>query len=139
MRKDEHLSDQQLLSSADGELSRQQASCVQAHLASCWPCRTRMAEIEASVRDFIRFHQQIDSHNEISTGSRAMLRARLAELASVPQPPRPVPIGRPLDLDHIGTEPVQHLRAGRSGLVVREVYYANAFESLTHLRVSFPV
>jgi hypothetical protein len=41
-------------------------------------------------------------------------------------------MGRALDLDHIGAEPGQHLRAGRARLVVREIDNANAFESLTH-------
>src|SRR4029077_7158548 len=36
------------------------------------------------------------------------------------------------DLDHISPEPGQHLGAGRSCLVVREIDDANAFESLAH-------
>lgn len=86
---DLHLSDQQLLSAADGELPRRQAARVRTHLAACWSCRERMAEIESSIRDFVRFHRQSDSHLEFSAGSRALLRARLAELASAPQVPRP--------------------------------------------------
>jgi hypothetical protein len=34
---------------------------------------------------------------------------------------------RTLDLDHIGAEPGQHLRAGRTRLIVRKIDDANAF------------
>ncbi len=37
-----------------------------------------------------------------------------------------------LDLDHVGAEPCQQLRAGRSGLDVGEVENANALERLGH-------
>src|SRR5207245_6491361 len=50
-----------------------------------------------------------------------------------PQPPRPVAVRGPLNLDHIGAEPGQHLGAGRPGLVVGEVDDADAFERLAHL------
>jgi len=53
-----------------------------------------------------------------------------------PQPPRPVAVRGPLDLDHIGAEPGQHLGAGRPRLVVGEVDDANAFERLAHLSLS---
>src|SRR5262245_33297339 len=55
-----------------------------------------------------------------------------------PQPPRPVAVRRPLDLDHIGAEPGQHLGAGRASLVVGKVDDANAFERLTHLSLLAP-
>ena len=58
-------------------------------------------------------------------------------LSHVPQPPRPVAERRPLDLDHIGPEPGQHLRAGRPRLVVREVDDANAFERFGHFDSPF--
>src|SRR5206468_5097508 len=50
-----------------------------------------------------------------------------------PQLPRPVAVRGPLNLDHIGAEPGQHLGAGRPRLVVGEVDDANAFERLAHL------
>ncbi len=50
----------------------------------------------------------------------------------IPQPARPVAVGRALDLDHIGAEPGEHLGARGTGLVVREVDHANTLESLTH-------
>src|SRR5262249_11731173 len=54
-------------------------------------------------------------------------------IVGVPQPPRPVAMRRALDLDHIGAEPGQHLRAGRTRLIVSEIDDANAFESLAHI------
>ena len=43
---DKHLSDQEMLLAADGELSTRRAAQVHSHLAECWACRARMAEIE---------------------------------------------------------------------------------------------
>src|SRR5580698_9859314 len=40
-----HISDQDLLRSADGELTGSRARQVRAHLASCWSCRTRLPEL----------------------------------------------------------------------------------------------
>src|SRR6202035_922170 len=51
----------------------------------------------------------------------------------VPQPPRPVAMRRPLDLDHLGAEPRQHLRARRPRLVVGEIDDSDAVEGLAHV------
>ncbi len=77
-----HLSDQELLLCADGELSRRRASEVRAHLAACWDCRARMAEIEGTIVDFARAYR-LDSHSKLSSvdGARAMLRLKLSDLA----------------------------------------------------------
>ena len=53
-----HPSDQELLLAADGELPARRAAQVHAHLAACWDCRARMAEIEVTVTDFARAHRQ---------------------------------------------------------------------------------
>ncbi len=53
-------------------------------------------------------------------------------IVTVPQSARPAPVGRALDLDHIGAEPRQHLGAGGAGLVMGKVDDSNAFESVTH-------
>src|SRR5262249_2998028 len=50
----------------------------------------------------------------------------------VPKPARTVAVRRALDLDHVGAEPGQHLRAARPRLVVGEIDDANAFQRLTH-------
>src|ERR1700733_5694587 len=80
-----HLSDQELLRAADGELSSRRANQVQAHLAACWDCRARMAEIEGTIADFARAHRHnLDRQLPPIDGPRALLRAQLAELASQP-------------------------------------------------------
>jgi hypothetical protein len=80
-----HLSDQDLLRAADGELPRRRAREIEKHLASCWTCRTRLREIEATIADFIHFHRgTLDSQLPPATGSRALLKAQLAELAAKP-------------------------------------------------------
>jgi anti-sigma factor RsiW len=54
--KEWHASPQELLLFADGELSPRRASLVRAHLAACWDCRTRIAEIDRTIADFVRIH-----------------------------------------------------------------------------------
>jgi hypothetical protein len=83
---DPHISDQELLLSADGELPTRRDTQVGAHLASCWNCRARMAEIEAAIIDFTRTHRQtLDPQLPPIDGPRALLRAQLAALASSPR------------------------------------------------------
>jgi hypothetical protein len=78
-----HIPDEELLRSVDGELSPRRAPEVNAHLEACWDCRARMAEIEAAIADFARAHHaQFDAQLPGITGSRALLRARLGNLAS---------------------------------------------------------
>ena len=83
---DLHISDQELLQAADGELAARRAGEVHAHLAACWNCRARMAEIEGAIADFVRGQRQaLDSQLPSAEGPRALLRDRLAELAQQPQ------------------------------------------------------
>src|ERR1700678_2507632 len=78
-----HLTDQDLLLAADGELPTRRAAQVGAHLAACWDCRARMAEIEGTIADFARTHRQtLDPKLPPIAGPRALLRSQLAELAS---------------------------------------------------------
>jgi predicted anti-sigma-YlaC factor YlaD len=78
-----HLSDREMLLAADGELSTRRAAQVHAHLAECWACRARMAEIEQTIADFARAHRQaLDPQLPPIAGPRALLRARLADSAS---------------------------------------------------------
>ena len=83
---DTHLSDQEMLLAADGELATRRAAQVHAHLADCWACRARMAEIEGTIADFARAHRQtLDPQLPPIAGPRALLRAQLAERASEPE------------------------------------------------------
>jgi anti-sigma factor RsiW len=85
LSQDFHAGDQELLMAADGELSARRATRVRAHLAACWDCRARMAEIEGTSADFARIHRQISAPKVPPiSAARAQLRAQLAELAAKP-------------------------------------------------------
>ena len=78
-----HVSDEQLLCFCDAELSATEADRVRSHLEACWTCRTRKAEIESTIADFVRVHNTgVDSQLPSAAGPRALLRARLAEAAA---------------------------------------------------------
>lgn len=84
--EESHLTDQDLLRAADGELPPDRAAQVAAHLYQCWSCRARKQEMEQSIRDFVRFHRgHLDPMLPSPVGSRALLKARMAELASAGQ------------------------------------------------------
>jgi hypothetical protein len=82
MRDDLHPSDQELLLAADGELSRREAGRVQAHLSSCWHCRTRMHEIETAIAEFTHAYETADEPLSPIDGPRALLKARLGEVSN---------------------------------------------------------
>jgi hypothetical protein len=85
---DSHLSDQELLLAADGELSARATARVQAHLAACWVCRARRQEIEAAIGEYIHLQRRVfDTQIPPSEGSRALLKAQLAQLAEPPSIP----------------------------------------------------
>ncbi|HVM91533.1 MAG TPA: hypothetical protein VMT67_01915 [Terriglobales bacterium] len=79
-----HLSDQELLQAADGELPARRADQVHAHLAACWDCRARMGEIEQTIADFARAHRRANSDLPPIDGPRSLLLAQLGELAAHP-------------------------------------------------------
>jgi hypothetical protein len=83
LSQDLHLSDQELLLAADGELPTRRATQAHAHLAACWDCRARMAEIEGTIADFARAHRRtLDPQLPPIDGPRALLKVQLAELAA---------------------------------------------------------
>jgi hypothetical protein len=80
-----HLTDQELLQAADGELSFRRAARVRAHLAACWDCRARMAGIEEAITDFARaYRHTLTPRLPPIAGARATLRTRLSELTAEP-------------------------------------------------------
>jgi len=88
--KDAHLSDQELLLTADGELSDRRQKQVHRHLQSCWTCRKRMAEVESTIADVVDcYHSLLDAEAPPGNGSEALLRARLATESSPPGGHRP--------------------------------------------------
>ena len=76
-----HLSDEELLLWIDGELRWRRAAKVRVHLSACWNCRSRMAQIETTIHEFMHLHQSSIPELPPSAGPRALLKARLAELA----------------------------------------------------------
>lgn len=89
-----HLSDRELIMAMDGELAKRDMRRVESHLVSCWSCRSRRQELDRAIVDFVQLHR---THPERqlppSAGPRAMLKARLAELAQA----RPSPWREPVD------------------------------------------
>jgi anti-sigma factor RsiW len=76
-----HLSDEDLLSEADGELDARRSAEVRAHLAACWNCRARMHRLEAAIGAFVAAREaEDDAHIAPPDGPRALLRARMAQL-----------------------------------------------------------
>jgi hypothetical protein len=82
MSKDNHLSDNELLLAADGELSSSAAARVRSHLSACWTCRARKQELDSAVISFVQtYHRTTDARIPSADGSRALLKARMAEMA----------------------------------------------------------
>ena len=78
-----HLSDQDLLLAADGEVSPARAARMREHLAACEPCRARLNELEDATLRLVRLHRHdLDPRLPPAAGPRALLRARLADAAS---------------------------------------------------------
>jgi hypothetical protein len=87
--EESHLSDQELVLAADGELSTQDARRVHSHLAACCPCRARKREIEAAIGELLQMHRQnFDVTIPPPDGPRALLHAQLAELAQLAETQR---------------------------------------------------
>jgi hypothetical protein len=83
LSQESHLSDQELIRAADGELSARDAGRVQSHLAACWTCRARQQEIEAAIGEFISLHRwNFDRQIPPPDGRRALLKAQLAQMAA---------------------------------------------------------
>lgn len=86
LNSDRHLSDEQLLTLADGEVSPDQAVRFREHLASCWQCRARATRMELAIADFIELHED-RFHREapLNPGIRASLKAQLRMQAAEPE------------------------------------------------------
>jgi hypothetical protein len=82
LHDDAHLSDQELILAADGELNSRRREQVHAHLAACWECRTRLRGLESAIADFVHFRSDaLDPRLPPVAGRRALLKARLADIA----------------------------------------------------------
>ena len=78
----DHLSDEVLISSADGELAPAETAAVRAHLEACWHCRVRMEKIERAIEDLIDYRTGLVApHTGLQDGSRSIFSARLNQYA----------------------------------------------------------
>ena len=78
---DRHLSTQELLQFADGELSIRDAVRAKSHLAACWECRGKLRQSENTISEIMDLHHRVfDPQLPPHEGPRALLKARLAEM-----------------------------------------------------------
>jgi len=83
-----HISDEELLLAADGELSKRRAAAVHNHLEACWTCRARRMELERTITDFAQGHRiELDAQLPPVEGPRALVRSRLRALAGEERTP----------------------------------------------------
>jgi hypothetical protein len=84
MKLDRHLTDLEITQAADGELSAADSVRVRDHLEHCWNCRARRWELETTIKSFLGEHQVADSGIMPVDGPRALLKAKLSQLAGEP-------------------------------------------------------
>ena len=83
----DHMSDEDLLSASDGELSAERAAQVLAHVANCSACRSRMEALEAAAANFSHAYRAAENANLPSSASaRANLRRRLTAISDAASP-----------------------------------------------------
>ena len=80
-----HLSDEKLLLFTDGESSGWEEANIREHLAACWSCRLRMRELDDAIAEVARMHRENAQPLPPHDGPRALLKARLRELAAATQ------------------------------------------------------
>ncbi len=76
-----HLSDEELVLAADGELSSWRAARARAHLAACWSCRARMRGMEETIAGFVQARAHLNECLPPAAGARARLKVELEALA----------------------------------------------------------
>lgn len=81
-----HLTDADLLLLADGELPDAAAAKARDHLSACWNCRERSQTLEQTIAGFVRARNEaLDAAVPAANGPRALLRARMAQIAELQQ------------------------------------------------------
>ncbi|MGA7217673.1 MAG: hypothetical protein WBX38_05135 [Candidatus Sulfotelmatobacter sp.] len=83
MRKENlHVADEELLLLEDGALEAGSADRVRGHLRRCQRCEARLKELENTLSGFGKAHKKTwEAALQCGDGPRALLRARLAEVA----------------------------------------------------------
>jgi len=82
--QDGHLSDAELVAIADSEITGREARRLEEHLTACWHCRSRRAELERTIADYVRVHGSGSEKIPPMDESRARLLARLVQLSAAP-------------------------------------------------------
>ena len=81
--KRSHLSDEEILLFLDRELPSRRHVRARYHLAECQSCNGRKAELEGTLTDFSRIHEEtVSSVDSNVFRSRSLLKVRIAESAS---------------------------------------------------------
>lgn len=87
MPNNAHLDESELMLAADGELPANRKAEFAAHLESCWSCRERMQALQSTITDFVRArNHELNAQVPPLGGPRALLRARLNEIATKQEP-----------------------------------------------------
>ena len=81
-----HISDEELLLEADGELAAARMVAVREHLEACWGCWSRKAGLARVVEGYVAQHLELDEQIPQADGARAMLRARLGVVSGGKKP-----------------------------------------------------
>ena len=78
-----HLSDEKLVAYLDAELSRAEMDAARSHVGSCWSCRSRAAEVQAGIDNFLRARAELMPDDSVLADSRVeQFRQRLARHAT---------------------------------------------------------
>ena len=82
-----HLTDEELLLAADGEVSEERIAEIRQHLADCWPCRARQHELETAAVEFVRTNlEALNPLLPAADAVRAQLQARLKSVTPAAPP-----------------------------------------------------
>jgi hypothetical protein len=93
MRRESHLSDEELLLVIDGELPDSRAEEVEEHLEDCWDCRARKQSLEKTISNLVEArHAEFDPEVSNDAGGRALLKANLAQMAAEPVAKEKAPV-----------------------------------------------
>jgi hypothetical protein len=89
---DAHIPDEQLQALLDGEIGSRQAARLQAHLAHCWSCQTRMDKLKAAIAAFMdcrraAIREEIPSPPRTWTGFSSRLRQEAGAAGTRPVRP----------------------------------------------------
>src|SRR4051812_20875564 len=74
----DHVSKEDVLRFADGELDARRTADVRGHFETCWECHTHLMDIQNTIANFVHFYEKL-SEQAIPpiAGPRAQLKARL--------------------------------------------------------------